>query len=324
MAAEEDVAPTPPRASATRGLAWALLPVLVFGAIAIGTAIVLSAGDDGAASAAQDVPAATTRRFDGRRAFADTRAQVRRGPRPAGSAASRRLAAWLRAQLPGGRYETVPGGLRNVVGTLPGTRPAIVIGAHYDTKRLPGFVGANDGAAGPAVVLELARALARERAADRAAASERPELRFVLFDGEEATDDGDFLGTGIRGSRAYARRHAGELGEVIVVDFVGQRGLRLPREGGSHAELWADLRAAAQRVGVGAVFPPREVGQIYDDHTPFTRAGIPAIDLIDFGYACFHQRCDTLDQISRASLDAVGEALTELLRDRPVPAAPAS
>src|SRR5690606_18481620 len=109
-------------------------------------------------------------------------------------------------------------------------------------------------------------------------------------------------------------RHGGDVGETIVVDFVGQRNLRLPREGGSHPGLWEDLRAAAGRVGVGAVFPDRTVGQIYDDHTPFTRAGIPAVDLIDFAYPCFHRACDTLDKVHRASLDAVGEALVELLR----------
>ena len=306
-----------------RTLAWALVPVVACGAAAIAAALLLARGDGGAAAAASDVPAATTDRFDGRRAFADVRAQVRRGPRPAGSPAARRLAAWLRARLPAGRLEAVPGGLRNVVGVLPGARPAIVVGAHYDTKDLPGFVGANDGAAGTAVVLELARALARERRADPRPAARRPELRFVLFDGEEAPDDqGDFLARGVRGSRAYVRRHRGEVGAAIVVDFVGHRGLRLPRERGSDPAWWGRLRAAARRVGVGPVFPDREVGEILDDHTPFARAGIPAIDLIDFGYPCFHRACDTLDRVRPASLDAVGEALVELLRRADVPPAP--
>ncbi|MBB4662516.1 M28 family metallopeptidase [Conexibacter arvalis] len=297
---------------ATRGLAWALLPVLLCGAIAIGVAIVLAAGDDGGGERRAAVPAANGDRFDGGRAHADVRAQVARGPRPAGSGASRQLARWLRARLPGGRFEAVPGGLRNVVGVLPGSRPAIVVGAHYDTKAIPGFVGANDGAAGTAVVLELARALRRS---GRPAGA--PELRFVLFDGEESPDDSaDFYSSGLRGSRAYVRRHADELGAAIVVDFVGQRGLRLPREGGSDEAVWERLRAAAARVGVGAVFPDRAVGEILDDHTPFNRAGVPAVDLIDFRYDCFHRACDRLDRVDARSLDAVGEALTELLRQK--------
>lgn len=296
---------------ATRGLAWALLPVFLCGTIAIGVAIVLA---NSGGEIRDPSPSARVNRFDGMRAWTDTRSQVARGPRPAGSPAARRLAAWLRGQLPAGRYEGLPGGLRNVVGTLPGTEPAIVIGAHYDTKVLRGarFVGANDGAAGTAVVLELARAL---RAARRPAGA--PELRFVLFDGEESPDEeADFYSSGLRGSRAYARRHASDLGAAIVVDFVGQFGVRLPREKSSDPAVWEALRSAAKRVGVEAAFPDETGSEIYDDHTPFLRAKVPAVDLIDFSYGCFHRPCDTLGRIDVRSLDAVGEALAELLRQK--------
>lgn len=296
---------------ATRGIGWALLPVFLCGAIGIGVAIVLA---NTGGEIRDPSPSARVDRFHGMRAWTDTRAQVARGPRPAGSPAARRLAAWLRTQLPDGRYEDLPGGLRNVVGTLPGTKPAIVIGAHYDTKVLRGerFVGANDGAAGTAVVLELARALRRT-----ARPPGSPELRFVLFDGEESPDDArDFYSTGLRGSRAYARRHASQLGAAIVVDFVGQYGVRLPREKSSDPAVWEALRSAAKRIGVGSVFPDETGGEIYDDHTPFLRARVPAVDLIDFPYHCFHRACDTLGRIDYRSLDAVGEALAELLAQK--------
>ncbi len=96
-----------------------------------------------------------------------TRIQVGYGPRPAGSAASRALGpSGCARALPHGRFQAVPGGLRNVIARVPGRdrRDVVVIGAHYDTKDIPGFLGANDGAAGTAVVLELARHL-RPRAA---------------------------------------------------------------------------------------------------------------------------------------------------------------
>lgn len=251
-----------------------------------------------------------TDRFDARRAFAELRRQVEMGPRPAGSAASRRLAARLRRALPRGRYEAVRGGLRNVVGHLPGRLPAIVVAAHYDTKRLPGFVGANDGAGGTAAVLELARALGR---APRPTGA--PELRFVLFDGEEATNDkADFLLSGVRGSRAYAQRHRGELRALVLLDFVADRDLRIPREEGSNPELWARLRAAARRVGSLTTFPDDRVGEVTDDHTPFARAGVPAIDLIDFDFPCWHKRCDDMSAVSERSLDESGETALELLR----------
>jgi glutaminyl-peptide cyclotransferase len=249
-------------------------------------------------------------RFDGRRAFAELRRQVEMGPRPAGSAASRRLAARLRRALPRGRYEQVPGGLRNVVGRLPGTKPAVVVAAHYDTKKLAGFVGANDGAGGTAAVLELARVLSHTKRAEGA-----PELRFVLFDGEEATNDkADFLLSGVRGSRAYARRHRGELRALVLLDFVANKHLTLPREEGSDPRLWARLRSAARRVGAQAAFPAETRSQILDDHTPFTQDGVPAIDLIDFDFPCWHRRCDDMSAVSARSLDVSGEAVLELLR----------
>jgi glutaminyl-peptide cyclotransferase len=249
-------------------------------------------------------------RFDGRRAFAELRRQVELGPRPAGSPASRRLAARLRLALPHGHYERVPGGLRNVVGRLPGRKPAVVVAAHYDTKAIPGFVGANDGAGGTAAVLELARVLRRT---NRPAGA--PELRFVLFDGEEATDDKvDFYRSGLRGSKAYASRHRGELRAVVLLDFVADKQLRIPREEGSSGVLWARLRRAAKRVGVRAAFPDDTVGQVLDDHTPFTRRGVPAVDLIDFDFPCWHKACDDLSAVSAHSLDISGEAVLELLR----------
>jgi glutaminyl-peptide cyclotransferase len=247
-------------------------------------------------------------RFDAERAFADLRMQVRLGPRPAGSAPSRVLAERLRRALPRGRFEAVPGGLRNVVGSLPGRGGPILVGAHYDTKDIPGFVGANDGAGGVAVVLELSRAL---RAGQRAC--QRP-IRFVMFDGEESPRGStDFLADGLRGSTHHALTRGAGLRAVVIVDFVADRDLSLPREGSSHPGLWSRLRAAARAVGAQSVFPDAVGRTILDDHTPFLRRGIPAIDLIDWDYPHFHRRSDTLDKVSARSLDLVGEGLVVML-----------
>jgi glutaminyl-peptide cyclotransferase len=77
--------------------------------------------------------------------------------------------------------------------------------------------------------------------------------------------------------------------------------------------LWDELRAAARATGNAAVFPDATQGAIIDDHTPFLRAGIPAVDLIDWTYSG-HSITDTLDKLSPASVDAVGETLIELVR----------
>ena len=259
-------------------------------------------------------PRATANRFDGARAFALLRTQVRDyGWRPAGSAALRRLAVRLKALLPRGRFESVPGhaGLRNVVGSVPGRMPAIVVAAHYDVEAAPeGFVGANDGAAGTAAVVTLARAFARAPRPRNARA-----LRFVLFDGEEEPAGCEpFVDCGLRGSKAYAERHAGETAALILLDYIAERrGLSFPREGSSDPELWGRLRSAARAVGVGALFPNRTSGAIVDDHFPFVQQGVPAIDLIDFDYPQRDTLDDDLGAVSQRSLDAVGEAVHRLV-----------
>jgi hypothetical protein len=256
------------------------------------------------------VPAARVNRVDGERAMAWARRQVRLGPRPAGSRAQRRAALFLRDALPAGRFVAIGGGLRNVEGRLGGRGRPIFVIAHYDTTPVPSYLGANNSAAAVGVVLEIARAL--RRSGNRG----RP-VRYILTDGEEAPTypvQGDFYSQGLRGSRHAASRPP-RPSAVIVLDFVGNQGLRLRRESNSDPALWERLRAAAERVGVGAVFPPETQSEVLDDHTPFQRRGIPAIDLIDFDYACWQKPCDTLDKISVRSMDAAGEAVYELVRE---------
>jgi glutaminyl-peptide cyclotransferase len=252
-------------------------------------------------------PRPTVDRFDGGSAFGLLREQVELGPRPAGSEASQRLAERLRGLLPRGRFQDLPGGLRNVIGTVRGREPGyVVVGAHYDTKDIEGFVGANDGASGTAVVTQLARTIRRPR----------HTIQFVLFDGEESprgTPDADFEEEGLRGSKVAARTFR-DARAMVLLDFVGDRRLSIPREANSRPGLWRRLRAAASRVGAGRVFPPETSGAVLDDHIPFLRVGVPAIDLIDFSFPCFHRRCDDLSAVSERSVDAVGETVYELLR----------
>jgi len=194
---------------------------------------------------------------------------------------------------------------------VPGRMPPLVVGAHYDVEAAPeGFVGANDGAAGTAAVVTLARAFAR---------SPRPRgaraLRFVLFDGEEEPAGCEpFIDCGLRGSKAFAERHAAETSAFVLLDYIAERrGLRFTREGGSDAALWQQLRSAARAVGVGVLFPRATSGTILDDHTPFTQRGVRSIDIIDFDYAQRDSLEDDLDAVSQRSLDAVGEAVHRLI-----------
>jgi Iap family predicted aminopeptidase len=272
--------------------------------------LVLAAASIVLLAAPGSTTAAPPNRFNENAAWAFLVRQVDIGPRPAGSPASRQLGAILRASVPHGRFQAVPGGLRNVVATVPGRNPQrfVVVGAHYDTKDLPNYVGANDNASGVAVVRQLARTI-RPR-------SIRPTLIFVFFDGEETpagVDDSQILRRGLRGSKAAARRFA-RADAMILLDLVGDPQLRLRRDIRSNPALWRRLRTAATRVGTTRNFPSRPIVEVLDDHVPFAQAGVPVLPLVDLEYRCWHRDCDDLPSVSKASLDVAGETVLELLR----------
>ena len=268
----------------------------------------LGARANGLATAARD--------FDSRAAFSDLRAQAAIGPRAAGTRGSRREVRLIvsRLRAAGLRRVSVQRPHRNVVAIVRGRRPGtIVVGAHHDTKdAIPGFVGANDGASGVAVLLELARVLPRPFPG--------PSIALAFFDAEEARGERPFAVDGTRGSRqfvAYAatgRQRTPRLRGIramYLVDLVGDCELQIPRESNSDPRLY-DLMS-------GRAFGD-ETGYIGDDHIPFLSAGVPAVDLIDFRYgpgeqpgAWFHTPEDTLDKVCASSLAAVGRPLIRAL-----------
>jgi glutaminyl-peptide cyclotransferase len=294
---------------------WQAAPALAaLCALAVGC----GGGDPG--SAAQSEPG-----FDGERAMADVRAQVELGPRPAGSDASRRLTRMLAAELRAAGVEDVrvQRPHRNVVGTIPGGgEGSVLIGAHHDTKEGVGggFEGANDGASGVAVVLELARTLRPVPGG--------PSIAIALFDAEEARGERPFSEDGTRGSRQYLRYARaggrqgspplGEIGAMVLFDMVGDCDLGVPREANSDPGLYRLFAEADPRVFNGETTP------ILDDHLPFRQAGIPALDVIDFRYGpgsppgeYWHTPRDTIDKVCPESLDAVGEAALEVIPQIP-------
>ena len=202
--------------------------------------------DDEADGAPAHVARPTADRFDSAAAWKLLREQVELGPRPAGSETSRELARRLQRLLPNGRFQRCRAACATWSGRCRGREPGyIVVGAHYDTKDIPGFVGANDGASGTAVAR---RARARRSKRPRPHDHVRPLRRR----GEPARRAGRELRASAACAAARSPRGAtGDARAMVLLDFVGDQRLSIPREGSSDADLWRGLRAAAKAVGRG-------------------------------------------------------------------------
>ena len=289
-----------------------------FAAIFFAAAALAGCGGGGDDDEPAEPPAAGS--FDADRAFADLEAQVKIGPRESGTAAAHRTAALIadRLRQAGATEITIQQPWENVLGTLAGEgEGTVIVGAHYDTKdAIPGFVGANDGASGVAVMLELARSLPRPLPG--------PSVQFVAFDAEEARGDRDFLDDGARGSKQFVEyaKAGGEQGAppldeihaMVLFDMVGDCDLQIPRETSSSRQLYGAFADAATELNGGPAPFEGSFGGVVDDHTAFIAAGVPSVDLIDFEYGpggppgdWWHTNEDSLDKVCPESLNAVGE-----------------
>ena len=265
-------------------------------------------------------PAQARREFDGAAALRHVERLVALGPRPAGSPEAAKARAYIEGELRAAGVETrvmafdapTPHGrlpMANVIGILPGKRSdVILIGGHYDTKWFPDirFVGANDGGSSAALLLQLARELAK---------TPREFTYWItFFDGEEArvswTNEDSLYGS--RHLAAELTRTARLPRAVIVVDMIGDRDLAIRKEGYSVSWLTDIIWDTARRLGHGRHFL-NDVMPVEDDHAPFLRAGVPSALLIDFDYPPWHTAEDTLDKVSAQSLQTVGDVLLEAL-----------
>lgn len=265
-------------------------------------------------------------RFDENRAQRDVETQLGFGARHPGTAGHAMTVEWILASLESARWnaEEVRSEfngmeIRNILAGDASCRQPVVLGAHFDTrefadrdpdpvKRRDPVPGANDGASGVAVLLELARALPMDQ---------RDCTWLVFFDAE---DQGDIRGQEwIQGSSAFARDLSVIPWAVVIVDMIGDASLNIHKEQTSDPALTAAIWRTAESIGYANIFLPDVRYAIVDDHTPFLRKGIPASDIIDFDYPAWHTTADDLAQVSPVSLKAVGETLLQwLLAGAPV------
>lgn len=258
--------------------------------------------------------------FDADRAYQHVTEQMEFGPRIPGSEAHANTVVYIQSELEKNGWtveiqnaEALGHPLVNVIGKRGSGSDWIILGAHFDNRfyadhdpdpqnhSLP-LPGANDGASGVAVLLELARVLPEDL--DR-------EVWLVFFDLE---DQGRIEGWDwILGSKAFVQDLEGTPDAVVIVDMIGDSDLNIHRERSSDPELVDEIWQIAANLGYADYFLDNEKYAILDDHSPFLSAGIKAIDIIDFDYTYWHTIQDTADKVSPESLKIVGDVLLEWL-----------
>jgi Zn-dependent M28 family amino/carboxypeptidase len=276
--------------------------------------------DPAPAAEAQSAPKIA---FDSAKAWEHLRKQVSFGPRPSGTPAIAETRRYIIDQLKAAGIESreqmfigmTPLGevsMANVIATIPGKRrERIAIASHFDTKlfREFRFVGANDGGSSTAALLELGRVLKQRQ--------NEFTIELLFLDGEEArmTEWRDPDNT--YGSRHYvdAARKANTLSSLkalVLLDMIGDRDLRIRRDANSTPWLVDVIWAAAAKLGHSGAFS-NELTTVEDDHVPFLRAGVPAVDVIDLDNPTWHTAQDTMDFVSARSLQVVGDVVLAAL-----------
>ncbi len=218
----------------------------------------------------------------------------------------------------------------NLVATLPADPPSdltVYLGAHWESKRFANqdadpalkqqpVLGANDGASGVGVLLQLMRHLQENDVALSF------NLVVAFFDGEDGFEDCHPLAGSLRFVQQLppGPDSAKPTRRMLLLDMVGDPDARFIREGNSMAcdPHFVDLlHEHAPAVGLAANFP-NTTRSVSDDHLPFIEAGIPAADLIDLGRGFppyWHTTHDTLDKLDAGMLGRVGDLVLAVLTD---------
>jgi hypothetical protein len=215
-----------------------------------------------------------------------------------------------------------------IISWNPQATERVLLAAHYDTRPYPDrewhpakrngiFIGANDGASGVALFMEMAHQM--------------PLLKptcgvdFILFDGEELVfgEEGQYF----LGSEFFSREYrdnppAHRYLWGVLVDMIAGRPLQLYQERNSlryAPDLTRSIWAVARRMGARE-FHDRPKHDVFDDHLPLNEiAGIPTCDIIDFDYAHWHTMGDVPANCSGASIATVGNVLLAWLAEVPKP-----
>ncbi len=265
--------------------------------------------------------------FDGEKAYAILKKQCEFGPRPVGSEAHRKTRDFLMDEMRKYADKTVAQDflyrglpLTNIIGVFnPEQKKQVLLCAHWDTrpradqeideaKQNQPILGANDGASGVAILIEIARMFKEQKP--------NVGVVIVLLDGEDygsfEKDEGVLLG-----AKHFAKNHRDYNIEYgILLDMVGDKNLDIYRE--QNSQRYAPgtnekFFRAARELGHGKFIIDDVKTNVTDDHIPLNVSGIRTIDIIDFNYAPWHTLDDTPDKCSAESLMRVGDTTAEVV-----------
>jgi glutaminyl-peptide cyclotransferase len=258
----------------------------------------------------------STLKFDGQEAYKYIQYQMSLGPRIPSSSSHEKVVLWMQMELQrDGWYVevqnvTIEGhSIQNVIAKRGGGGPWIILGAHYDSRlwadqdpnpalRQTPVPGAEDGASGVSVLLELAKSLPENL---------KSNIWLVFFDAE---DDGNIPGWNwLLGSQAFVDSLIARPDKVVIIDMIGDANLNIYKERTSNSEIISSVWSQAASLGYSSYFIDQYKYSMLDDQTPFLNDGIPAIDIIVFDYPYWHTTQDTIDKISEKSLQIVGDTL---------------
>lgn len=283
--------------------------------------------------------------FQGASAFKDVQAQCNLGPRPPMTVAHLNCRKYIIAELEKldldvkivsfkGTYGSGKGvDFFNIIASKKNSAPVgpflnsqkkIIFCAHYDTrpfaekdKDYPEYPipGANDGASGTAVVLETARFFNKydvKKFLNKCSKNKtNVSVEYIFFDGED-------YGLGAKNMFYGSRHHAANIADtdnielLILFDMVGDRNLNIYYEVNSYnsaPEFLTDVFKSANFLGYSDNFIPSKKYRISDDHLPFIKKGIKAVDIIDFDYPYWHTLEDDITKVDAVSLEKTGRSV---------------
>ncbi len=260
--------------------------------------------------------------FDGSRAFSYIETQVAFGPRIPGSLRSQDFQSYLLKELSkfgltaerqDFTYKRTS--LTNIIAKNSSQPPQIILGTHFDTRAISDrdpdpsnrsipVPGANDGASGTAVLMELAPHLANHE----------KSIWLVFFDGE---DQGGLNGWEWSiGAQFFVDRLSDYPEEVVIIDMIGDKDLNIYYEANSSEKIRGEIWGIAENLGFEHTFIKEQKYAVIDDQLPFINAGIPAVLIIDLDYEKWHTSEDNTANVSENSLKIVGDVLLNFLDHR--------